>query len=713
MITAAVKASPERTRSAWLLLAAWGGLFTLALPFFMQQVYVADDLGEFHLPLRDFYARQLPAGEPFDWMPSLYGGFYVVGEGQLGGYHPWHWLLYRTLPLGAAFNLELLASYPWLFAGCYLLLRRIVDRRDAALIGALAFTFSGFCLLHFIHPNAVAVVAHLPWLLWAVDVALRGSTSRSRAAARVAAGLLLASQLLLGYPQYVWFSLLAIAALVVFQVATRRCDVRGVAGLGVALLAGILIGSLQWLATWQFLNHSVREQPNAAFANTGSMPLLNLVQVAAPYLFVNRVVGQNTHELGMYLGAVPLGLCVLLLASRQHWGVYRPLVWALLVGLGLAIMLAAGEFGGLYQLQQWVPLANRFRFPCRAIVLVQLCTAVLAAIGATLLFNAADSRRDTSPTVARSLVLLIVASLALAIAGPMIWPEHVAAAPLIWAGPGLILLAVVLLLAVQRGIPGSGALLALFTAADLVVYGASYAIYGRTANLHEYVAAAPRPPENAGERVAMPGEPGGVRIGDRAILAGLQRIDGYAGLEPAKRLDYRQRRSLELAGVGWLWLPQDSGHNGRGWVRIGPTGPRARLVSRCLPPERIGDVSRLPWDEAIAEPPQALDESSPGKVHVVDDRPGKLELTTDAPGRQLLVTTESYDPGWTAAVDGRPSPVVRVNGDFLGCTVVPGVHRVTFEYRPRARQLGGQLALLGVALLGVAACHSRVASHTK
>ncbi len=134
----------------------------LAGPFFVGLVYTADDLGAFHLPLRDFYARQLAAGEPFDWMPSLYCGFNVTGEGQLGAYHPLHLLLYHCLPLGAAFDWELLLSYPCLLAGTYLLLRRLVRQPDAALLGAMTFTFSGFCLLHFVHPNAVAIVAHHP-----------------------------------------------------------------------------------------------------------------------------------------------------------------------------------------------------------------------------------------------------------------------------------------------------------------------------------------------------------------------------------------------------------------------------------------------------------------------------------------------------------------------------------------------------------------------
>ena len=120
-----------KARRAWLLLLCLGLLAALAGPFFIGRVYTADDLGAFHLPLRDFYARQLAAGEPFDWMPSLYCGFNVTGEGQLGAYHPLHLALYRWLPLGAAFDWELLLSYPWLLAGMYLLLRRLVRQPDA------------------------------------------------------------------------------------------------------------------------------------------------------------------------------------------------------------------------------------------------------------------------------------------------------------------------------------------------------------------------------------------------------------------------------------------------------------------------------------------------------------------------------------------------------------------------------------------------------
>ncbi len=715
-------ASRERTTSGWLLLAATLLLAAIAAPFFARQVYVADDLGEFHLPVRDFYARQLAASESFDWMPSLYGGFYVAGEGQLGGYHPWHWVLYRALPLGAAFNVEVLSSYPLLFAGMYLLLRRLIGRRDAALVGATAFTFGGFALLHFIHPNAIAVVAHLPWLLWAMDVALdenagawsEAESSRgvlwfalrasTRPLAVVAIGLLTASQLLLGYPQYVWFSLLAEAGFVLYLVITRGVHIAQLANVALAIVAGILIGAVQWIPTWHLLSESVRQTASSEFANTGSLHPLNLVQLVAPYLFEKRVVGQNTHELGLYLGAVPLALVVWLFTRRSEWGNYRPLVRALLVGVVVSLLLAAGEFGGLYRLQAWLPLVNRFRFPCRAIVLVQLCLAALAAVGAAMLFahqernETAGSHRSTRP-----LLVLLLISMAVALVGPLLWTDHVASPLLVWSGPALIAIGVLSVMLVERGSRGGVAILALFMAVDLGAYGLSYSIVGRTADLQTYVAAIPRPPEFAGQRVAAPDAPNKLRTGDRMLLAGIQRVDGYAGLEPAKQLDYADPGVLAMAGVIWqLERTGNGAATSHEWKRIAPSVPRVRLVTQALSESELPRVGSLDWHAAVCAPEQQLPPSEPGTAIVVSDRPGVIEIEVTAPARQVLATTESFDSGWTALAGGQRVPVVRVNGDFLGCEIEPGKHLVRLEFRPRARRVGGWLAMLGLGFLTVA-----------
>lgn len=275
----------QRDLFAWSLLAGLVLLAALAGPFFAGRVYTRDDLGAFHLPARAFYAEQLARGEPFDWMPQLYSGFYLTGEGQAGTYHPLHRVLYRYLPLRAALGWESLATYPFMLIGTWLFLRRRLKRRDAAMLGSLLFTFCGFNLLHFPHPNAVAVVAHVPWLLWAIDVVLVDSRRRRVSMAMAGIALLTGSQLLLGYPQYVWFSLLTEAAYAVFvfsrrkYVARKGCHGRstcaGGAGrtdgpwarLVIAKSCGLLLGGVQLLPTLDAL---------ALSASVGRRPVCRL-----------------------------------------------------------------------------------------------------------------------------------------------------------------------------------------------------------------------------------------------------------------------------------------------------------------------------------------------------------------------------------------------------------------------------------------------------
>ncbi|HYW78269.1 MAG TPA: hypothetical protein VE890_01790, partial [Thermoguttaceae bacterium] len=308
----------ERNLFAWSLLVSLVLFGAMAGPFLVGRIYTRDDLGATHLPFRAFYAEQLAHGEPFDWMPQLFSGFYLTGEGQAGTYHPLHWILYRLLPLQAALAGEYLATYPFMLAGFYLFLRRRLGRRDASMLGALAFTFSGFNLLHFAHPNAIAVVSHIPWLLWTIDIAMTDPNRQKVALAEVGIALLTGSELLLGYPQYVWFSLVAEGAwagyLLLAQPEVLPCEdaVPGSAHrnswyrVPIAKACGLLLGGVQLLPTIESLTHAARRSGDASFANWGSLHPGNLVQLIAPYMLTDRVLGENTHELGVYVGVVPL-----------------------------------------------------------------------------------------------------------------------------------------------------------------------------------------------------------------------------------------------------------------------------------------------------------------------------------------------------------------------------------------------------------------------
>ena len=79
----------------------------------------------------------------------------------------------------------------------------------------------------------------------------------------------------------------------------------------------------------------------------------------------------------------------------------------------------------------------------------------------------------------------------------------------------------------------------------------------------------------------------------------------------------------------------------------------------------------------------------------------RIEARVTAPGRQLLVLSESYDEGWMATVGGHPVPVVRVNGDFLGCVVPAGTHQVALVFAPAHLAWGARVSLGALLVAGL------------
>jgi len=715
------------------LLAALVLLAVMISPVLAGRIYVLNDLGEFHLPLRAFYAEQLARRESFLWSPQLFCGYYVAGEGQAGMFHPWHLLLYSQLPLTLAFALEVVGSYPLMFAGTYLFLRRRLPRRAAALFGSLAFTFCSFNLMHFIHVNAVAVIAHLPWLLLALDVMMLDADRRRVVLAQLSLVLLTASQVLLGYPQYVWFSLLAEAAYLGFLAIDRRCDARRAEGAslrstavswwdslrsthpaattvrwGLAKATGVLVGAVQILPTLDVLQHSVRHAVSPAYTNYGSVHPLNLLQTIAPYLYITRIFGRNRYELGMYLGAVPLVLLIWLVLQRRQLGSLRRLSVAA-AGMGIAaFVLASGRYGLVYGLQRWLPIVGGFRCPCRYLVLVDLAVAVLAAVGFLLLVRHQERQENTPWRRLAPLAVPIVLSMAAATL-PWLFPNLFFGSPrALLLGPLLIGGAALLVALAARGARWAVTALVFFAAADLGLYGMSYTVLRETENVYRFVRDIPIPQKRPDGRLLMNPEPigeRGVHYGNAILLTGWWRADGYAGLDPARRLDYRQLAALRVAGVRWVLnneltkdLPGLIGDDD--WLRVPDPLPRARLVTRAI---RSGDPARqivgIPVETAaLVESPLDLPGGVPGIATLYGDRPGRLEIHVQCDSPQLLVVAERYHPGWQARVDGRAAPVHRVNGDFLGCVVSPGQRRVELAFHPASFRNGLIVSAIGLLI---------------
>jgi hypothetical protein len=649
-------------------------LVPLLRPLIAGKVFVANDLSWFHLPMRYLYQQALHAGDTVLWTPAIFAGLYLHGEGQIGLFHPFHQLLYRLLPLGAAFNLELIANYPAAFGGTFWFLRRLRFSHAAALFGAMLFAFSGFNLLHYHHINMVAVVAHMPWLLTAADVVIVDERRRARAFGFAAIALILGSEFLLGFPQGVWWNAITLAAFGVFRAGeTRRWQQLLPCAAAVAI--GVVLGGIQLLPSADAAAHSMRMDVTRDFALTYSMHPFNLLQVSSPYFFSGGAYNERErmlfHEFGIYSGAIlPVALAWVWI-RRRALPERRALITAVTVFAAASLVLALGRYGGMTVLLTQLPVLQALRAPVRYIVLVQFALAILAAITIDDLLAIADGRNSAPAGPMAPLwipaAVGIVTTLALN-SRLLPYGQHTFASAAA-AAPGVAIVAAVTLLVFLAGrrVRWAIAALVVVTAADLAAWGIRYIYQEPARTILKLTAAIPPAPDNPADSYASATDRGPYRS-DLLVMRGYRLTSGYVGLYPATRHPLDGDLARELSGTRWSFTPEG--------VRQPVEGGVARV--------RLLDAQQ---------------KEAGGSARLAVDRPGQLVAVVDSPGRRILAFTERFHGGWSATIDGVPLQMAPVRGDFLGCVVDAGVHRVRLRFMPRSFVYGSIVSAIGAVLL--------------
>jgi uncharacterized membrane protein YfhO len=70
-----------------------------------------------------------------------------------------------------------------------------------------------------------------------------------------------------------------------------------------------------------------------------------------------------------------------------------------------------------------------------------------------------------------------------------------------------------------------------------------------------------------------------------------------------------------------------------------------------------------------------------------------------APRDGLAVILDPFYPGWTATVDGKPTPILRADFAFQAVPVAAGTHELRLAYRNRWVTLGAAVSLGTLAVL--------------
>lgn len=692
-------------------------LLAFSRPWFQGAIYLEHDISANFVPLRYFFAQCLQQGESYLWTSNIHSGFYLFADGQNGMAHPLHLFLYKYFSFTTALDLEFILNYPIMFMGMLLFLKRLQFPLPSVLFGAMLFTFSGYCLSSWLWLVHIGVIAHTPWVLWAIHIVMRSEKPRDIVLASFFIVLLTTSALLVGYPQMVY--VMGMAEGFYALSLLRGCSRRWTIGLLlVAKILGFFGAAIQVLPTLDLLDHSLRSDTTYAFRMAQSLHPYNLLSLVNPYLFHQRMYEGNGYQ-GLYGGTTVTLLAVWVSLRIRRLTVSRYLVATCVLITLIGLILTLGQYGYLYRWLSALPVLSSFRGPPRHGAMFHLGWILLATLAFSELMQL---RQKLQPVAWREMIPLIGLTLisigaAVFIAAIRMLPEipeafafyEIESAPTRNPIVGALLMTTALgaFIAAARGWRYGMVILLLVTMGDLSTY---HLRHFTTDTVDHFIAELDVPPDDT-----YGYEPDWLPMYsvNAPLMKGNYRTpEGLISLTPHKHIEYLLNpTALRLAGVGWIrarhgtnaWL-DEAFAAGIEWIPLEDPMPRARFVTQTQVSDDFNrDIYTTDMAQValVSEAIPVMD-GRPGIATILDEGPGRFTLHTETDSRQLLVLTESYSPGWQITSDGKRLEPIPVYGDFLGCLVELGEHDIDMKFYPDSYRNGVFITWLslGIALLG-------------
>jgi len=714
------------------------GIFLLIVGVFFHQTILdgklpvpSDALVGLYHPWRDLYSSQYPRGVPFKnflitdpvrqqipwrkiaidqwkegkiplWNPYNFSGFPILSNIQVAALYPLN-IFFLIFPFIDAWTMLIVLQPVLAGLFMYWYLRSLALRSVASLLGAIAWSFSGFNIAWLTWGTMGHVALWLPLALLAIDKRWYFILVFS-----------LVSQFFAGHAQISFYFILVIIA---YAVMRKRAGLRFI----VLLSLVALITAVQWIPFLDWVRQSSRVMGGAGWHKEGwFIPWVHLVQFVAPDFFGNPTTlnywGQwNYGEFVGYVGVLPLVFTFGAILSARN--IVR-LFW---IGMGaVAFLFALPTPISALPFILKVPILSSLQ-PTRLLFIVDFALAILTAYGCHEFLENTKRRRwiwslcSLGGIFAILWIVSIFGSLQVSLRN-LVFPTL------------LFLIAAALLIIYRRmhRVASLGNVLAWgfvgLVAVDLLRFGWKFTpftprdyFFSETKVL-SFLKQQPRPFRimNVDKRILPP---------NTASYFGIESIEGYDpiissryeefmaaiargvpditppfGFNRIVTLESLHVPLLPLLGARYVLsltdLPQQY------LVKVFEEGetrvyedsravPRAYIVERPIisfgKEETMNTLYKLKdfrreavveGDVSILSVPMKGDES----VFLTRYESNRLEIDTSLSVPRLLVVANAYDPGWRASIDGKTTSVYRTNYAFQGIVVPAGTHNIVFSY---------------------------------
>jgi hypothetical protein len=685
------------------------------------------DAQQIYIPAKHYLAEVLRTGELPQWWPWDGLGAPMLAHPIYSTFHP-STVLYWLLPFWTAFTAQdLLGTYLALF-GTWWLARTLNQPPASAFMAACLYAGNGYVMGLTEHPFMKLAAGTLPWYLAALLVA-----ARRRGAWLVAPAIAMGLLLLAGDPQ---IAILASIAGVVLLLAESRDlphVVLGVASpaVGGALAAVQLVPSL-------LLSGQTERATGAAGLNHWTLDAVHLAAIAMPF----EVDGFAFH---MGFGLAALGLAAAGIVTLRR----KPLTGALVGLLVFSIWVSLGDSFGLNTvMRRIVPVWGELRFPIKSIVLGMLALALLAGEGLQQMRPTIGSRVPrlvawiaAGASMAGSAAIFQHANVPIGPGDVRVLVGFIAIAALSFAeSPGRVWLAVALVSAevIAIGIDAMPTVRPEFYEPSPLVDVLRTHGVGLTGSSFD---AFDDPPPPVQERPLRVARSAGSQNSLYGAFFGLPVLTSYSSATSLRlwrtwgsNPDLRDfTRLAGIFGESYLVLPasrvawalSDLGADtvigseptfGFTALHLRRSLPRAYAVRRGRTVESASQAGEIlhghafkPGREVLLEGPSSRPDwadrsDAPAVEAAVASRTNStVTLDADLPWDGFVVLNEAWFNGWSATVDGKPTPVLVANGCVRAVEAAHGRHRVVFAFQTPGLAPGAIVTALAWASCACAA----------
>lgn len=408
---------------------------------FQGEILRGGDLINQFVPWREFALRVIREGRFPAWNPYVFCGTPFAANIQTALFYPWN-LLHLFFSVERTFSLSLVFHHLLALFTMYLFLNDLWKSRPGAVVGALAYGWSGFFITHG-HDGHLIHVQACAWLPLALYVQ---TTWRNgfRFHSLFLFSLSLAAQFYAGHtqiPLYVFYLLLLRAAWWGWNEARDKRNLRAFFPYPLWTAAGLaLAAGLAALVLLPLLELSGRTAGRAGgadyeFSTNDSLPPAHLITLAAPFFYGDPTrpdresqfweTRTGFHEICGYAGIFTLLLCLMgfMPVPEQNGATgerfaRREFYFFTAVAMG-AVFFALGRYNPLYGLlYSGLPGWKYFRVPGRLLLLFILGVSTGAARGLAVSLTADWKQAITAwPVKAGAVLSALLVIVTLIVAG--------------------------------------------------------------------------------------------------------------------------------------------------------------------------------------------------------------------------------------------------------------------------------------------------------